>query len=429
MANVDVKDAAGVTKTMKTTSNSGVETPHHNIDSMPGTVVEDAASSGGETSHLMAGVRNDAAVSRTSADGDFGNLAIDAAGRMGISDLGGAISVDDNGGSLTVDGAVSITAVVPGTGATSLGKAEDAAHASSDVGVMALGVRQAADAPLSGSDGDYEPLQTDANGHLKVNVKEMVTHPVTNAGTFAIQDSEKLADNAAFTDGTTKVQPMGMVFDEVAGTALTENDIAAPRIDAKRAIVVTLEDGTTRGRRVTVSAAGAIAVDNSGNTQPVAGTVAHDAADSGNPVKVGGRARSSSVAAVSSDDRVDFIATLEGRQVVAPYTIPENAVAGASIAITGTTSTQVIAAAGAGLKNHITQILVMNSHATVSTWVNITDGSGGAVLQTVYAAALGGGAALTFPTPLPVTANTALHAINATTGANVVVSASGFKGA
>lgn len=99
---------------------------------------------------------------------------------------------------------------------------------------------------------------------------------VDNAGTFAVQDSEKVADNAAFTDGTTKVMPLGAIYDEVAGTALTENDIAAPRIDVKRALVLTLEDATTRGQRASVSAGGAVKVDASSVAVPVtnAGTFA-----------------------------------------------------------------------------------------------------------------------------------------------------------
>lgn len=92
---------------------------------------------------------------------------------------------------------------------------------------------------------------------------------VDNAGTFATQDSQKIADNAAFTDGTTPVQPIGFVFDEVAGTALTENDAAAGRIDSKRAQVGVIEDATTRGQRLAVSAAGAAKVDGSAVTQPV----------------------------------------------------------------------------------------------------------------------------------------------------------------
>lgn len=58
--------------------------------------------------------------------------------------------------------------VVPGTGATNLGKAEDAVHASGDVGVMALGVRND-DLTPTGADGDYTPFQTDEDGAVWVH--------------------------------------------------------------------------------------------------------------------------------------------------------------------------------------------------------------------------------------------------------------------
>src|SRR3990167_8842281 len=63
-------------------------------------------------------------------------------------------------------GDVDVTSVVPGTAATNLGKAEDAAHTSGDVGVMALTVRQNTAAALSGTDADYQPLITDTSGRL-----------------------------------------------------------------------------------------------------------------------------------------------------------------------------------------------------------------------------------------------------------------------
>lgn len=72
----------------------------------------------------------------------------------------------------------------------------------------------------------------------------------------------EIVDNAAFTDGTTKVLPAGYIYDEVAGTALTENDAVAARVDVKRAQVFVVEDATTRGRRQLVTAAGAAAVGN-----------------------------------------------------------------------------------------------------------------------------------------------------------------------
>ena len=69
-------------------------------------------------------------------------------------------------------GDIDITSIVPGVAATNLGKAEDAGHTSGDTGVMCLAVRQLADAALSGTDLDYEPLQTNAIGHLKVSTKD-----------------------------------------------------------------------------------------------------------------------------------------------------------------------------------------------------------------------------------------------------------------
>lgn len=354
-----------------------------------------------------------------------GSITVD--GTVGIS---GAVPVTDNGGSLTVDGTITATdgggsltvdapvgtpvfvrlsdgssaistlpvslasvpshavtnagtfvvqadAITPGTGATNLGKAEDAAHASGDVGVMALGVRSDADSALA-ADGDYHPLAVNEDGWLKVaampgsvsattgtitangqtvstdvskmsnvclyvtgtfstinltfeasidsgtswfavqmvrsnaNTVELTTGNLSAApayswecsvnaytnfrvrataytsgtmnvrilpGAYAtepvvatqsvtvssgtvttvtnITNQGHLADNAAFVDGTTRLMMGGYILDETAGTALTENDGAAARVDSKRAQVMVIEDGTTRGatNRATVKAA------------------------------------------------------------------------------------------------------------------------------------------------------------------------------
>jgi hypothetical protein len=126
--------------------------------------------------------------------------------------------VTDNGGSLTVDGSVSLaaalpagtnnigdvdvltlpslpagantvgsiagitTSVTPGTGATNLGKAEDAPHATGDVGVLVLGVRSdAAVTPVS-TDGDYHPLLFDGSGFLRVRPQGTNAHDAVASG-------------------------------------------------------------------------------------------------------------------------------------------------------------------------------------------------------------------------------------------------------
>ena len=64
-------------------------------------------------------------------------------------------------------GDVDVTSVIPGTGATNLGKAEDAGHTTGDTGVMALGVRNDAAGSLVGANADYAPLQVDMTGALR----------------------------------------------------------------------------------------------------------------------------------------------------------------------------------------------------------------------------------------------------------------------
>jgi len=88
-----------------------------------------------------------------------------------------------------------------------------------------------------------------------VPVSGPLTDTQLRASSVPTQDAQVVADNAAFTDGTTKLFMAGYIFDESAGTALTENDAAAPRLDSKRASVFTLEDETTRGTRLTIKAA------------------------------------------------------------------------------------------------------------------------------------------------------------------------------
>lgn len=198
-------------------------------------------------------------------------------------------------------------------------------------------------------------------------------------------------------------------------------------------------DQTTHGTTDLVAAdltkVAGTAVVNGGTagSQSVGGMVANNGTINSavNPILVGGQAVSSENAAGTTAKLGQFVTDLVGKQIVLPYANPENFVSGAiTSAMTGTTTTSLIAAPAAGLRNYITQITVSNSHATVGTDIIIQDGSGGTTLYTIPAAAAYGGATITFPTPLrqPTTA-TAIFCANVTTGSNTKVSASGYKGA
>jgi hypothetical protein len=92
---------------------------------------------------------------------------------------------------------VDVTRIVPGTGATSLGKAEDAAHTTGDVGVMALGVQKTA-AAATAADGDYAPFQVDANGRLRTIADTSEVQP-SNSTTTALDNDGPVVKGSAGT--------------------------------------------------------------------------------------------------------------------------------------------------------------------------------------------------------------------------------------
>lgn len=67
-------------------------------------------------------------------------------------------------------GDVDVLSVVPGTGATALGKAADSAAGGTDTGVAILAVRDDALSTLTPAEGDYVPLRTNARGALYTEI-------------------------------------------------------------------------------------------------------------------------------------------------------------------------------------------------------------------------------------------------------------------
>ena len=95
--------------------------------------------------------------------------------------------------------------------------------------------------------------------------------------------------------------------------------------------------------------------------------------------------------------------------------------------ITNTSEVTIKAAAGAGIRNYLTSLVVINAHASTGTEVVIKDGPSGAVIHRGYAGPAGGGWALTFPVPLRSSPTTALVAQCVTTSTATHVSAAGFE--
>jgi len=170
---------------------------------------------------------------------------------------------------------------------------EDAASASGDPGIQMLAKRTDTPAASSGTDGDYEPLQT-SGGLLWTRLKGMLTPngdsmiddtndalriSVVNDAVGSTTDSEDgsvaagqstvamtislpyeyngsawvrlasahILDDAAFTPGTTGVHMAGFEADESSTDSIDEGDGGAARMTLDRKLIVTPQPHTAGG--------------------------------------------------------------------------------------------------------------------------------------------------------------------------------------
>lgn len=166
---------------------------------------------------------------------------------------------------------------------------------------------------------------------------------------------------------------------------------------------------------------------------PVAGAGAHGSAISGNPVRMAGRAATSSFAAVVSGGTADFMTTQLGVQIVRPYSIPENDwnYAAPSGGIGSTTTAVTIKNNVASNRNYITWLDVSTDGPLgTATEIAIRDGAGGTVLwrMKIGTAGLPNGRLIQFPSPIKSSSNTLLEVVTltATTSGLTFVNCGGY---
>jgi hypothetical protein len=155
------------------------------------------------------------------------------------------------------------------------------------------------------------------------------------------------------------------------------------------------------------------------------GIAAHDSGISGQPVRIGARALTSSYTAVSTGDTADLITTLVGALIVRANSIPENSI-NASITLTDNSNTQLFAAAGSGIRNYVTSMQLQNTHATVATTLILKDSSTSKFTINLPAN-MSAPVCINFTDPILMSANTVTNVACGTTGSNVLVNAQGYK--
>jgi hypothetical protein len=247
------------------------------------------------------------------------------------------------------------------------------------------------------------------------------SHAVTNAGTFAVQ-----VDGAALTalqllDNI--VSGSGVNVSQINGVAPTMGN-GASGTGVQRVTIANDSTGILAGVTTVTTVTTCSTL-----TTLTGGGVAHDAADSGNPIKVGAKATASLAGAtmVAAADRSDLICGTDGALIVRPGYSLEDVVQERTTNTDGaaTAFASGLAAPGSGVRLWITSVTIANSSATFCT-VDLRDGAAGAVLWTVPVPATGG-ATLRFDPPLKLTANTALAFDASAAISTLSISANGFK--
>lgn len=352
----------------------------------------------------------------TTGKGCTVQMTIDRMAYVNIGKVGGAATGTAGSagtGVLTVQGIASMTPVLtnPGTIAT-WGLAAIGGTTGSPTNALAAGCQYNSSLPTF-STGDVGGAQCDSSGRLFVNVASatgLAQASSTSGQTGSLIMGAVTTGNASYT--TAQTDPLSL--DTAGGLRVAGEGTA----------------GTATGGVVTVQGVASMTpvLANPG-TIATWGLAAVGGAAAPTNALVAGGVYNTTLPTVTATDAAALQIDGFGRLVIAPRTVTSNTlIKGTTAAMTGTTSTVVIAAVSSQ-RQYITSVHCNNSSAT-ATLVSLQDGSAGTTLDTLICPAGGGDERNNGGTPMIwTTAGNALYAADVTTGASVIVQASGYSSA
>ncbi len=226
---------------------------------------------------------------------------------------------------------------------------------------------------------------------------------------------------------------IGAQLDDSSPDSVNEGDAGAVRMSANRALHVMLKDHAGNERGLNIDASGQVAVTIAA-AQTVAtvttvttltgGGIAHDSADSGNPIKVGAKAIAalSGATLVAAADRADNQADLDGALITRADFALGDVVSG-NASNTDGTSTQCLAAGASGIKHYLNDVILTNMSAT-DIYVEIKDGT---TVKLTVPVPQKSGAIIALRTPIAGTAATAWNFDPSAAATTVYCSMSAFK--
>jgi len=224
---------------------------------------------------------------------------------------------------------------------------------------------------------------------LPVSLASVPSHAVTNAGTFVVQEN-----GAALT-------ALQLIDNAVSGAGFNITQFGGTNV-------------------VTAGVSGMLAV---------GGNIAHDTADTSNPLKIGFKAESSpkGITLVADGDRSDAYGDVDGLQMFKLDTSNDDVISERVSNTDGASTAFTNFGAVASTHNCIRTIVIWNSSST-NGYVDFRDGTGGSILWTMPAPATGGSILPpTSPFAFRTSQNTALAFDVSAALTTVYISVSGYQ--
>lgn len=354
-----------------------------------------------------------------------GTVAVtDNSGSLTVDDGGATLSIDDGGGSITVDGTVSLSGTV--TVDSELTTADLDTGAGTDTRAVVGLVLAASGGGLLVGAANPMPV-SDNGGSLTVD----------NGGTFAVQvdgtaltrltDIETNTDSGAVVGNgaAATAQRVTLANDSTGIVALTTSTASIGKLAANTGVTIGAVEIAATQTLATVTTVTTVST-------LTGGGVAHDAADSGNPHKIGAKAETSpkGITLVADGDRTDLYADADGQLMVKLNTSGADVISEAVSNTDGASTAFTNFSAVASTKNYITAYHIFRTDAgTTPIYVDFRDGTGGSVLWRAVLPPNGGAnsPACAGPALFKTSANTALAFDVSAATTTVYLNVSGYQ--
>ena len=356
-------------------------------------------------------------------------------------DTDGALHIADGGNSITVDNGGTFVTQVDGDALTALQTIDNVVHVDdaaftlgTDSGVMMMGF--AGTQSVNANDAAALACDTDGALHISDGGNTITVDGTVTADLGATDNAvlDQIEVNTSYGDNTGGGTEAGALRVTLANnsTGVLSVDDNGGSLTVDNAGLTELAAAINANELdVNLASSGATVTVDLGANNDIQGDVANDAADSGNPVKIGAHATNSIEAEtqVVNNDRVDIKADLNGVILTRPHTTLEEGLSERYICSTSaSTALSNFDAGGGGIHNYITTISIANGTGTQAI-VDISDASASAagIMWTLVCPSSGGNN-VTFDPPLKQpTANTAIHVKADVSVDAIYVSLNGFQ--